>query len=97
MHSRRRQKRLCLLDCYSLALEVPKAVSAKCVGLKRATEEASVFFSLSPSSILLYCKRSALENITLSAAAVSLFPTRKGAVTVSLKEAKAQKERPGKL
>lgn len=43
------------VGCYSLALEVPKADTAKCVGLKRDVEETSVFYSFSSSSILLYC------------------------------------------
>lgn len=52
VRSSRQQKPSCLLDGYSLALEEPKAVSTKRVGLKRDTEETSVFFSE-------YCKWSA--------------------------------------
>lgn len=85
MRSSRQQKPSCLLDGYSLALEVPKAVSAKRVGLKRDTEETSVFFFQSIVSGVL------LENMSLSSAAVSLFSFRKGTVTVVLKEDEARK------
>lgn len=53
------------------SLEVPKAVSAKCVGLKRDTEEVVLFFF--SSRILLYCKwRRFWKNMTLSTTVVSL-------------------------
>lgn len=65
VRSGRQQKQSCLLDGYSLALEVPKAVSAKRVGLRRDTEQTSVFFSPSIVSGVL------LENMSLSSAAVS--------------------------
>lgn len=87
MRSSRQEKPSCLLDGYSLALEVPKAVSTKRVGLKRDTEETSVFF-FSFSSIV---SGVLLENMSLSSAAVSLFSFRKGTVTVVLKEDEAQK------
>lgn len=48
------------VGCYSLALKVPKAISTKCVGLKRDTEESSVFFFLH-IHILLY-----IVNVVLS-------------------------------
>lgn len=76
--SSRQQEQLCLLDGYSLALEVPKATSAKRVGLKRDTEEASVLLFFPPSSSI-YCIVSGvlLENGTLPSSAVSLFCFRK--------------------
>lgn len=49
--------------CYSLALEVPKAISAKCVGLKRDTLKSRVVFFLSSHTyITVYCKWSSFRN-----------------------------------
>lgn len=81
-----------VVGCYSLALEVPKAFGAKCVGLKRDTEETSVFLFLFFFFRQVHCcivngvlSEKHWNNI-VSCSLKLKVPNKKSTVTVVLKE-----------